>query len=43
MVSVDVEWTEHVFVEGYTAMNKYWSGLVKFSEGYRLVEWFIDN
>ena len=36
--SVEVEGTEHVFVEGDIARNKYWVGLVKCSEGQRLVE-----
>ena len=36
--SVDVVGTERVLVEGDIVRNKYWVGLVKFSEGQILVE-----
>ena len=38
MYLVEVVGMEHVFVDGDTARNKYWVGLVKCSEGQRLVE-----
>ena len=41
MFSVEVVGPERVFVEGDTARNKDWVGLVKCSEGQKLVEWFV--
>ena len=38
MASVEVVRPDRVLVEGYIVRNKYWFGIVKCSEGKRLVE-----
>ena len=42
-VSLEVIGMERVFVEGDMVRNKYWVGLLKFSEVQSLVEWFVYN
>ena len=43
MVSMEVVGPELLFVEGGMMRNKYCGGIIKFSEGKRLVDLFIDN
>ena len=37
MDSVEVVWPECVFVKGYIVKSKYWVGIVRCSEGQKLV------